>query len=528
MHDGKMTITVNSYLGKLKKTQIGRVYVEDLDDWDLGDKTFTWKDSLPGFELSPKGEITMDANMPPGTYQMSSNVHDNRRNENAVGYVTVNVLLVPEVAFVNQGSMQLLLADNSNLQYPEDFIRVDANGKSMMNTFTQEMVKYMGGNVVLDVFSIQLDYATLQTRTVPVLNIRFSAHGSPYRDSTQLNGLISANRYDLQNKMGATIVGVGIDMCKFTVCDSGCQTVSTADFNGVVVSANSTVLVGVNAQSKDECTCPVWRPPVQCQAGICHNDGACHNTHPGFFCECRNDLLKGSRCQGTTRSFSGDGFAWYKPMPACTSLNISMQFMTLQPDAVLFYNGPMDTKNSDLQIEYRDYIIIQLKAGRLSLEVCSFFFSVWLSFKIPKSESISVLVMLMLVYARRQTTPFESVRPEDLNRDNLRPYAIEGGGEADNDQYSIANLRKPVMPIEGNGLSLGPPAPVYTRPPIDDRLRSQLHDLESDQNAAPFDEIRIYEDEKDTVSVVTLESLGSLPETERQQNGNNWESRFTS
>lgn len=42
--------------------------------------------------------------------------------------------------------------------------------------------------------------------------------------------------------------------------------------------------------------------------------------------------------------------------------------------------------------------------------------------------------MLMMVYARRQTTPFETVRPEDLNRDNLRPYAIEGGGEADNDQ----------------------------------------------------------------------------------------------
>ncbi|KAK6034715.1 hypothetical protein COOONC_27780 [Cooperia oncophora] len=185
MHDGKMTITVNSYLGKLKKTQIGRVYVEDLDDWDLGDKTFTWKESLPGFELSPKGEITMDANMPPGTYHMSSNVHDNRRNENAVGYVTVNVLLVPEVAFVNQGSMQLLLGEDSSLQTPEDFIRVNASGKSIQDVFTQQMIKYMGGNVFLNNFQtvISVGLCNLQTRTVPVLNIRFSAHGSPYKDS---------------------------------------------------------------------------------------------------------------------------------------------------------------------------------------------------------------------------------------------------------------------------------------------------------------------------------------------------------
>lgn len=59
MHDGHTAITVNSYLGKLGKTKIGRVYVEDLDDWDLGDKTFTWKNQAPGFEVSTSGEVTI-------------------------------------------------------------------------------------------------------------------------------------------------------------------------------------------------------------------------------------------------------------------------------------------------------------------------------------------------------------------------------------------------------------------------------------------------------------------------------------
>lgn len=57
MHDGHTSITVNSYMGKLDETKIGRVYVEDLDDWDLGDKTFIWKNQAPGFDVSTSGEV---------------------------------------------------------------------------------------------------------------------------------------------------------------------------------------------------------------------------------------------------------------------------------------------------------------------------------------------------------------------------------------------------------------------------------------------------------------------------------------
>lgn len=61
MKDGEMTIFVNSYRGQLAKTMIGRVYVEDKDDWDLPDKLFTWVTgrSLPGFSLAPNGEVNI-------------------------------------------------------------------------------------------------------------------------------------------------------------------------------------------------------------------------------------------------------------------------------------------------------------------------------------------------------------------------------------------------------------------------------------------------------------------------------------
>lgn len=98
----------------------------------------------------------MDANMPPGTYTMSANVHDNARNEDAVGYVTVDVVRVDEPAFANQGSMQLLIAENTNLQYPDDFIRVNSSGTSMQKVFLDQMKKYMGGTADIRVFSVQV------------------------------------------------------------------------------------------------------------------------------------------------------------------------------------------------------------------------------------------------------------------------------------------------------------------------------------------------------------------------------------
>lgn len=94
------------------------------------------------------------------------------------------------------------------------------------------------------------------------------------------------------------------------------------------MAANQTVLVGVNATSYDDCVCPIQTAVSQCSSGYCYNNGICHEVHSTAVCEC-GDNLSGFRCQGTTRSFFGaDSYAWFKTMPACTSLNISFSFAT--------------------------------------------------------------------------------------------------------------------------------------------------------------------------------------------------------
>lgn len=85
-------------------------------------------------------------------------------------------------------------------------------------------------------------------------------------------------------------------------------------------------------------------------------------------CQCPSGY-DGPRCQQTTRTFRGNGWAWYPALEMCESSHLSIEFLAKKPDGTLLYNGPMvppepeETLVSGLLIFF---CIFQLEIGLLN------------------------------------------------------------------------------------------------------------------------------------------------------------------
>lgn len=96
MQPGSKEIFVYNYQGQAPDTQIGRVYVYDLDDWDLPDKKFYWETQEHlRFKLDEDtGMITMKQGTREGTYSLRFKVYDRKHTQTDVAAnVTVIICL---------------------------------------------------------------------------------------------------------------------------------------------------------------------------------------------------------------------------------------------------------------------------------------------------------------------------------------------------------------------------------------------------------------------------------------------------
>ncbi len=59
-----------------------------------------------------------------------------------------------------------------------------------------------------------------------------------------------------------------------------------------------------------------------------------------FRCEC-GEGFDGPRCEITSISMDGEGYAWYPSLKVCNDSNLQIEFMTAKRNGLLFYNGPI-------------------------------------------------------------------------------------------------------------------------------------------------------------------------------------------
>ena len=366
MQPGSKEVLVYNYMGNAPSSEIGRVYVYDRDDWDLPDKTFSWggpqsKPQFPYFSLNKDtGAITMKHGTPEGRYVLQFRVYDRKHTQTDVpANVTVVVKKIPHEAVVNSGSFRMVGVT------AEEFIRVwdyaeERVRKSKMQLFREKFAAVLPEQIPVDnvdVFSVMLH--SRRTRTT---DVRFSVHGSPYYKPVKLNGILLRHREDFERELGVNITMVGIDECLYENenCDGSCT--NTLDISPIpyTVNANKTSLVSVHVEVIPECVCGArsFDKPESCETHVCYNGGRCLEGRWGVRCQCPRGY-DGPRCQQTTRTFNGKGWAWYPPLELCDDSHLSVEFMTRKPDGVLLYNGPIVPPEKD-EMLISDFISLEL------------------------------------------------------------------------------------------------------------------------------------------------------------------------
>ncbi|XP_037085943.1 neural-cadherin-like isoform X3 [Pollicipes pollicipes] len=364
MYPGSKEVFVYNYKGMNPDVAVGRVHVTDKDDWDLPDKTFFWAgEEHRSFRLDEEtGMITMLRGTLEGRYFLRFHVFDRKHTQRDIdANVTVVVQNLPEEAVLNSGSVRIAgLSD-------EDFIRIldEQTGtvkKSRLEMF-REVVAGLVGTAVenVDVFSVQL-----KRERPPIIDVRYSAHGSPYYKAVMLDGILFTNRQKVEEEVGINITMIGIDECLYenVNCEGSCTNNLVISSVPYLINANKTSMVGVRTEVVPECTCQArnFSQEESCAGTACLNGGKCvQQREGGIKCMCRAGY-DGPRCQQTSRSFRGDGWAWLPPLSLCEETHLAVEFSTRRKDGLILYNGPITAPEDDQPV-VSDFIALELEEG---------------------------------------------------------------------------------------------------------------------------------------------------------------------
>jgi len=363
MQPGSKEIFVYNYMGQSPDTEVGRVYVYDLDDWDLPDKKFYWDTKEhPQFSLhQDTGMLTMRHGTRDGRYHLRFRVYDRKHTQVDVpANVTITVREIPHEAVVSSGSIRIAGITD------EDFIRIwDYRTQDVVKSKYDKLRDKLAQLLNLDRENIDIFSVQLRQQRPPITDIRFSAHGSPFYKPIKLDGIVLQNREEIELEVGINITMVGINECMMEnlACEGSCTNMMEVSTLPYLINANKTALVSVRVEVQPECTCGArnFSREESCRTNPCHNGGRCVEGRYGISCQCPSGY-DGPRCQQTTRTFRGSGWAWYPALEMCETSHLSIEFLTKKPEGTLLYNGPMVSPESE-EVTISDFIALELESG---------------------------------------------------------------------------------------------------------------------------------------------------------------------
>ncbi|XP_062128404.1 DE-cadherin [Drosophila sulfurigaster albostrigata] len=361
MTEGSSRIFMYNYKGEALDTDIGRVFVDDPDDWDLDDKTFQWKNGYAHehFRLNPStGMITMLKGTPEGEYLLDFTVTEvspliERHEVDAD--VTVLIRELPEEAVDKSGSIRFVNVTKEEFISVSRDVQADDNF-SLKDRLQHSLARLFNTSVTnVDVFTV------VENADNRHLDVRYSAHGSPYYAPEKLNGIVAQNQQRLEQDLGLQMLMVNIDECLIErlKCESSCYNQLTKSSVPYVIYSNTSSFVGVYAFVQAQCGCQAPPATVHCLNGGTPRFG------DDNACDC-DDGFTGPHCELVSVGFYGNGHAFYEPIAACDNTRISLEITPQHEQGLIMYLGPL---HFNPLLPLSDFLALELDKGYPVLSV---------------------------------------------------------------------------------------------------------------------------------------------------------------
>lgn len=355
MEEGISSIKILKLEGtELPEMEIGRVYVNDLDNDDLDDKVFRWSapDSVSIFKLDEKtGMITTNANdsqRVEGEYNLFFAVIEkslkHRLDHMVDAIVNVSIKNVPIEAVRKSASIRF-----HGIEVNQFINSIEVLKTVFVNLF---------GTVKENVEIITISQKSIEPLLMDIIFYVKRQNSGDYYEPEFMKIKLLQHRKMIENATSLKIQMINIDECDLMNCDTLCYNEIIVLPNYIPIITNQNSFYGINSI-------------VQAQCGN----------------ETLGQLTSSNESLSNVIEFKGNGYAIYSGISHYNTMNISFNINSYIKSGMILYIGPMDSDENkvedsmELQLE-NELLILTLNFGSESIRLGDF--------KLPKQKSYSI------------------------------------------------------------------------------------------------------------------------------------------